>query len=366
MRLQIAYKGLEKQDKETLKKIITEKATELEAKLGSLANKDISLRGTLEKSKKHNRFRFGATMHLPHKMIVGEEEGGNALDVINKAFSELDRQAQKYKSRLKQEHVWKRVSRRKKLKSKTIEAKSVSSQPVITTSAGWFENIKPYLDDLYHFAIHEITYLQAIGDLTPDDMLPDELVDAVIVFAFEQQNKKPENLDTKAWLYQLAIDILDKEIESSQSRRQQISLETVIADEDIDTTIYEFYQPDEVLKLEDLIGVSDSLAEKEKEQALKQQTLAQLALAGLPRNWRRAAVLRHALGFPTEQVATIMRLEQAAIEDILEIAARFIAERTSHSGLPEGVQIERLLQVTVKKVFPQTYQDELCSKFTEE
>jgi ribosomal subunit interface protein len=365
MRIQITYKGLEKQDKKALKTLIDEKLADLEKKLGSLSGGDVSIRGTLEKNAKHKLYRFGTTLHLPHKMIAAEEEGENVTEVISKTFSELDRQAQKHKSRLKKEHLWKRVSRRKKLKSKAFEAQQVSDEPVIMHSESWFDNIKSQLDDLYHFAVHEITYLQAVGDLTPDDMLPDELIDAVIVSAFEKQNEKPENLDTKAWLYQLAIGILDKEIEQSRQRRKQISLETVIPDEDIDTNIYEFYQPDEVLKLVDLIGVSEAIPESEKDQVMVEQALAQPAMTSLPKDWRRAAMLHYGLDFSTEQVAAIMRMEQVAVEDSLKFAAHFMADRTSSIEVPEGVQLQRYLQVIVKKTLPQSDFDELQGKFKE-
>ncbi len=365
MRTQITYKGFEKQDKKALKTLINEKLADLEKKLGSLSDGDISIRGTLEKNANHKLFRFGATLHLPYKMIAAEEEGENVTEVINKTFSELERQAQKHKSRLKKEHLWKRVSRRKKLKSKILEAQPVADQPVTTHSESWFDSIKSHLDDLYHFAVHEITYLQAVGDLTSDDLLPDELVDAVIVSAFEKQNEKPGNLDTKAWLYQLAISILDKEIEQSRQRRKQISLETVIPDDDIDTNIYEFYQPDEVLKLGDLIGVSEAIPDSEKDQAMVEQALAQPAMTNLPKDWRRAAMLHHGLGFSTDQVAAIMGMEQVAIEDLLKLAARFMADRTSRLDVPEGVQLERYLQVTVKKTLPQSNFDELQGKFKE-
>lgn len=365
MRTQITYKGFEKQDKKTLKTLINEKFVDLEKKLGSLSDGDVSIRGTLEKNIKHKLFRFGATLHLPHKTIAAEEEGENVTEVVSKTFSELDRQAQKHKSRLKKEHLWKRVSRRKKLKSKVFEALSVADQSVISNSENWFDSIKSQLDDLYHFAVHEITYLQAVGDLSSDDMLPDELVDAVIVSAFERQQEKPENLDANAWLFQLAIAILDKEIEESRQRRKQISLETVIPDEDIDTSIYEFYQPDEVLKLVDLIGLSEAMPESEKDQALAEQILAQPAMTSLPRNWRRAAMLHYSLGFSTTQVAAIMNMEQTEIDNLLKLANRFMADRTSSTEVPEGVQLQRYLEVTIKKTLPQSNYDELQGKFKE-
>ncbi len=364
MRIQIAYKGLEKKDKKAFKPLINEKTADLEKRLGTFANGDVSLRGTLEKNSKHNLYRFGATLHLPHKIIAAEEEADNAHEAISKTFEELDRQAQRYKSRVKNEHLWKRTRRRKQLKNKFIEATGgSSSQPIIQSSADWFESIRPSLDDLYHFAMHEITYLQALGDLMPDDILPDELVDAVLVTAFEQQERKPEKLDTRAWLLQLAIEQLEKEVEESLERRKAISTETVIPDEDIDTNLYEFYQPDEVLKLIDLIGVSDAVPEAERAAALAEQEAALPALSDLPRDWRRAAILHYTMGLPVEDVATVMKIDRDRIEELLSLAERYIADRTRSNELPEGARIARVLEVSIRQTLTETSLDEFRNKF---
>jgi len=379
MRIHISYQGLEKQNKKTLNTLIRERADKLEEKLGSLADHDPSLKGTFQKHGKHQLFRFGATLHLLHKIIAADEDGEDAHVVIRKVFEELERQAQRYKSRLKNEHMWKRKARRKtldtypKVESDTetrAEAETTTQKTSTETDArtamkpaGWFDEIKPYLDDLYDFAVREITYLQATDDLRPDDLLPDELVDAVVVSSYEKRGEKPEDMDIRAWLHQLAIDILDEQTAKSHELRKAISLETVIPDEDIDTDLYEFYQPDDVLKLEDLIGAPETLPEVEASQVLAEQAQAQPAIAHLPRTWRRAALLRHASQFSVSEVAAIMRLDQAIIEDLLHTTARFLTERTDRTGLTSGVKIERVLTIR-RKITPASFVEGLRQKFS--
>ncbi len=383
MRIHISYQGLEKQNKKTLNTFIHEQADKLEEKLGSLADHDVSLKGTFQKHGKHQLFRFGATLHLLHKIVAADEDGEDAHVVIRKVFEELERQAQRYKSRLKNEHMWKRKARRKTLdtyqnvesgtdagaeaetSTQTTSAETAPQSTRKTTgeTAAWFDKIRPYLDDLYDFAVREITYLQATDDLRPDDLLPDELVDSVVVSSYEKQAEKPDDMDIRAWLHQLAIDILDEQTAKSQEQRKAISLETVIPDEDIDTDLYEFYQPDDVLKLEDLIGAPETLPEVEASQVLAEQAQAQPAIAHLPRTWRRAALLRHASQFSVPEVAAIMRLDQAMIEDLLHTTARFLTERTDRTGLTSGVKIERVLTIR-RMVTPTSFVDELQQKFS--
>jgi len=365
MRLHVSYQGLDKAEKKSLKPLIREQAERLEHKLGPLAEKDASIKATLQKhNQKKDLYRFGATLHLLHKIISADEEGSEPTVLVRKVFDELERQALRYKSRLKNEHTWKRKRRRQRLERTagtgqlqagqgTGEAKTAGDDP-----AEWFRLVQAHLDDLYDFARREITYLQAMDDLRPDDILPDELVDAVLVASWEQRANKPEDLDLRAWLHQLAIDQLEREVEQSRQRRLAVSTEEVIEDEDIDTDLYEFYQPDEVLKVEDLIGVPEQLPEIEARQVLLEQQRAQPAVAQLPPAWRRAALLHHAAGFEPEVVAAILRQELAVVRQLLSMAEQFLAARTVSADLPAGVRIERVFELRPIACPPQLVEEQ--------
>jgi ribosome-associated translation inhibitor RaiA/DNA-directed RNA polymerase specialized sigma24 family protein len=363
MRIHISFQGVDKALKKSIRGLVRELAERLEGKLGTLAQHDVSLKGTLQKhGQKKDLYRFGATLHLLHRIIPADEEGSEPAALVRKVFDELERQAMRYKSRIRNEHEWKRKTRRKPLVDIAAPAGDTAAaagdEAAINDPAEWFRQIRPHLDDLYDFARREITYLQAVDDLRPDDIRPDELVDAVLVTSWERRHDQPADLDLRAWLHQLAIDLLDQEVEASQQRRLAISTEEVIEDEDIDTDLYEFYQPDEVLKVEDLIGVPEQLPEIEAKQALLEQRQAQPALAQLPRSWRRAALLHHGAGFPVPVVAEILRSEVAAIEELLSIVARFLAERTDTLALPGGAQIERVLKLRAFSCPPELQQEQ--------
>ena len=363
MRIHISYQGVEKKSKKLLTKFFRKQAEKLEKKLGSLTQHDVSIKATLQKHSKKPVYRFGVNLHLLHKIVSADEEGDDPFTVIKKVFKELARQAQRYKSRLKNEHLWKRKVRRKQLKSvKALSEMAEETGSTVQTeahAANWFDDISPYLDDLYDFAVREITYLQASDDLRPGDILPDELVDAVVVLAYEKEQERPKELDIRAWLHQLAIDLLDAEIERSQQRRKTISLETTIEDEEIDRTLYEFYQPDDVLLLEDLIGTSEQLPEIEMQLTSEERGKVHQDIAHLPRIWRRAALLHYTAGFSREAVAAILSLETAQVRDLLAAVARFLDDHQASSG---GIVIESVFTVC-KKTYPAPLYTELQTKF---
>ncbi len=370
MRIHISYQGLDKPEKKTLKSLIDERTSQLERKLGALAELDVSLKGSLQKhNKKKDLYRFGAHLHLPQRIVSADEEGQEPLALVRKVFDELERQAQRYKSRLRNEQEWKRKSRRKPLHftaiTDTATGAASGTKSAADTPAQYFQRISPWLDDLYDFARREITYLQAVDDLRPNDILPDELVDAVLVTSWDRRNEKPDDLDLRAWLHQLAIDLLDQEVVNSRRRRLAVSTDEIIEDEDIDTDLYEFYQPDEVLKVEDLIGVPENLPDIEAKQALMEQQRAQPSVAQLPARWRRAALLHHGAGFELPLVARILREKVETVVYQLQVTAHFLAERTRAPDLPDGVRAENVWRI-LPKPCPRDLREEQQSKFIED
>ena len=362
MKVHISFRRIEKRTQHYIEGLVGEQAEKLEKKLGTLDRHDPSIKATFEKHGEKALYRFGAHMHLLRKIITADETGENPEAVVKEVFDELERQALRYKRRLKHEHEWKRKSRRKPLEiralTRAVEVEPETSPPETTPRppVNWFDEISPHLDGLYDFAAKEIAYLHATDELLPDDIRPDELVDAVLVAAFEKQAGKPEDLDTPAWLHQLALDLLDEEAARSRRRRNTVSLESEIEDEDIDTEIYEFYQPDEILRLEDMIGTPEGIPDEEAEEI---EEAALEALANLPKPWRRSAMLHHGVGFPEETVATILRTEKVRIGEMLESAERYLGD---HHAVPAHFTIERI-HVARRIACPEPLHSEFREKF---
>ena len=364
MKYRIDFRHIDKDTRAALGSLIDERIAHLEKRISAFSDKDLRLHGAVQQHAGQTLYRVGLSLHLPGRILSVEEESENAGTAITEAFSELERQALRYKSKIRHEHLWKRKSRRRELKDSL--AKATADTGTTATSGmqpqDWFSQVEPCLDGLYDFARHEITYLQDRGDLSPSDIQPDELVDSVVVTAWERQTRKPDDADFRAWLYQLAMEILDEEVRQHAQRAQNISLETVVSrgyDPD-DDSIYEFYQPDEVLRVEDLIAVND--------EAVEYQRYVPSVLAQLPRVWRRALLLRDLFDLTPDQIASALDLERASIDAAIVHAEQFVAAHlgeldiAGQESTPEepGVVLKRLL----RNGYPSVFHEELKKKFT--
>jgi len=343
---QVSYRNIDKQEKEKLKDLVAKLVPGLEEKLGRLARKNPSLRGAIQKHGSHKLYRLGLSLHVPGRTLATQEEGEDAASVIRQAFKELERLVARHKSLVKNEHLWKRKPRRRELKA-AAAAGALSGEPVTGPPSG-FAVIEPCLNDLYRLARREIIYLQASGDLLPSDITPEELVDTVAVLSLDKQHEKPENMELKPWLYRLALVQLEEEIRKSRESREALHLEERIvtregATADDDSWLFDFYQPDEVLSLEDLVAYPDDLSPEETTALAEEQRYVQPALATMPRSWRQALWFLHGEKIDPDQVALILDTPVAVLEQISRRAETFLRGRLADKGLVEWVGTEKSL-----------------------
>ncbi len=118
--------------------------------------------------------------------------------------------------------------------------------------------IEPFLPELLRAARRELNYHQALGDLRPEDLTPEELVGETLVRAWRDRHRKPRQLSVRAWLLGLQYRVLQRFIERERKWRSiwAISLDAPVPPEPIyddEESFWEWYQPDDFTKWEDII-----------------------------------------------------------------------------------------------------------------
>ncbi|HEX7962068.1 MAG TPA: sigma-70 family RNA polymerase sigma factor, partial [Terriglobales bacterium] len=93
-----------------------------------------------------------------------------------------------------------------------------------------------------------------------------------------------------------------------------------------------FYTPDEALKVEDIIPDLEFPTPEEEAERGELRECVNRALADLPREWRRALLLRYIEEFDVAEVATIMRKRETDIKSMLERARRELRQRLLEAG----------------------------------
>ena len=213
----------------------------------------------------------------------------------------------------------------------------------------FFSQVRGEIDGLYSFVRERVAYYESTGDLRPGDVTPEDLADSVLLRAYgefagrstSQGAQEPREWPTGASLKQLA----EKQLESIVQRLRAARGRAIYLNEDIPETppaeevstlgeeVLDFYQPDEDLKVEDIFPDLD-MATPEELVAAKQELLrcVNTALAGMPKQWRRALRLRNGAGLTSAELAEVLDTAEPEIERILEYARAHLRQRLVEAG----------------------------------
>jgi RNA polymerase sigma factor (sigma-70 family) len=204
----------------------------------------------------------------------------------------------------------------------------------------FFKNVQPHLDNLNQFVRNEIDYQLATGDLKTDELPPEDVIDSVLVLAFEEYEKNPPKLPLDRWLIMLAMNYIRKEINGlRQGHEDFVELDENIPDMRPEEQVnqlgeerLDFFQPDEDLQMEDV--VADPLAETPEQVAESVEAVQQFVnqdLLELPRAWRDAFVLTRVQGFSTAEIAEIFDQPEKKVKQNLQQAENALKKKLMDS-----------------------------------
>src|SRR4051794_8645524 len=172
-----------------------------------------------------------------------------------------------------------------------------------------------HLSDLSEYVRHVLAATEAAGELTPDELTAEDVVDDVILRAYREFARKPEGQQVGNRLRQLAKEQIRSEIRRRRWERehlihiQQDVPETSPAEEaaQLGDELLHFYQPHEDLRVEDV--VQDPAAampgDDPDDEQRELRRCVDLALAELPRLWRRMLMLRYVKKLTCARVARV-------------------------------------------------------------
>lgn len=126
--------------------------------------------------------------------------------------------------------------------------------------------VEPHLEELVRAARHDIRYHQYLGDLEPGDLTPEELIGEALLRAWHSRRQRPEEASLRAWLLGTKHRVLQRLIEQEHRERALwvVSLEDPVPPAplfDDDESFWEWYQPDDVTRWEDVLPAMPSAGE---------------------------------------------------------------------------------------------------------
>jgi RNA polymerase sigma factor (sigma-70 family) len=207
--------------------------------------------------------------------------------------------------------------------------------------AMFFSVVGRYLDNLQHFVRHQLAYAQTVGDLGPGELDTEDVVDAILLRAYREFVKAPPAGPFRRWLFGLAREQVAVEIRRQKAWRERTPLRT---EQDVPETppeeavstlgdeVLDFYEPDEDLKLEDVIADMFVMTPEEEAETRELRWCVDAALAGMPQAWRQAVRLRYVDGRGVAEIAKTLGVPEGEARRLLEHASQYLRQRLVESG----------------------------------
>jgi RNA polymerase sigma factor (sigma-70 family) len=205
----------------------------------------------------------------------------------------------------------------------------------------FFALVGPHVKRLYHFVRHLLGYQEAVGNLRPGELPADEVVDALLVRAYREFVKQPPPSRPKGWLIEQARRQVAIEVRRLGVWQGRTSVHT---EDEVPATppaeyvtrlgeeILEFHEPDENLKVEDVIPDLDLTAPDERAESDELRWSVTAALAGLPEEWREIVLLHHVEGLAGAELARVAGTSPAEVEAVLDLARQYLRQRLVEMG----------------------------------
>lgn len=330
--------GIHQRTKEAVENELGEMMPRLKRLLFQFRPEEKTLRAHMA-TQKNNEFRLTLSIRMPGRNILVERTGQNLIPLVNEVKQSLLEQIKAQTSVIRKERL-------RKKSAQQVEAiqDAIGSSDMISAGEAdeevfrdrFTSRLKLVLQELHGHVIRLIRLSQLAGDLPPNYLKPGEVVDDVIVRAYERVRTRQGEEITPAILYRIAEDILSDEIRNSQESSGNVSMEEKVPPRsphwevnDLNDDMLDFYQPEEMLLYEDImpdVHVPDPVRILDEEEQMKDISFA---LSKMEPRARSCFLLNRVEGFEVYEIALMQGREEEEVSKDIQGCEDFLIDSYS-------------------------------------
>lgn len=176
------------------------------------------------------------------------------------------------------------------------------------------ERIMPLYGLLLRHARQELRAQEALGQIPPGTILPEDIVDDALMQALDHAEEAPRD-PLYPWLRRFVRQAIERAAREGRRHRREASFETPIGTQWPND---DSHSPPRRL-IDILPDPSSPIPEEVVESRELQEELARL-LSRLPRSWREPFLLRYRDGLPTRTIAKLEGLPPEVVRRRIELA----------------------------------------------
>ncbi len=335
MKLDIRHEGL-KMDRD-LTAFIQQKAAGLEKRLKRYHPEMAHLTVKINQVAQKNIYVCKLDLNVLRDYISVKKEASTPSLAFQDAFRALRKEFEKYRLKIN-----------KNLRSRQMlhRQRSAAAEVQVSDWENYFQTVVSHkLKDLLRLARHELLNYQLSGQLEPGELLPEDIVDEAVLRVFTRATPGETPKDLMRSLTRTVLQVAREFAGTiSRERAQTISVDKrtgLLPPQEAVTTLGEeilyFYQPDEVLKVEDVMEDPSALTPEEILQDEEIINLLYYHLNELPEAQRKAYVLVAIEGFSPEETAMVLDAAPEKVMEWVQQARQTLGQKLARdrAALPE-------------------------------
>ncbi len=281
-------------------------------------------------------YRIKLRMHVPPKTIlVSESRAEEPETAIDGAVNALLGKVANHINRVRRQESYKRLTRRSRLENYRAHQETLPTGDVNDATA----LIDTLLPRLERAVKRELAFLQSQGALPPDYPTVQDVVGEVVAAVISDWKTGMDSHAAYLRMLKELHRVLDKEVQASRTFGEMVPLEEPApldpadqAENMVGEEFYEFWQPDELLRIEDVIagGAAEIPAASARDDQKIGYTLR--LLRDLPIAWRRALMLHELEDIAEEEMTSILGIDLPTVAARISQADHYIRARLTEAG----------------------------------
>lgn len=197
--------------------------------------------------------------------------------------------------------------------------------------------IKDDLNKLYLFTQRQLAYHEALNDLPQNEVDPYDLIDRAVIEVLAQ--KPDSTIKFGHLLYATVLKNINKKVDELERReRRETSIDNNVPDAVVESGsnntdktlgdyVLDFWQPDQDLKLADLIIDEEVPSPAELEDMRSRQTEVYQGLDALPIKWREDFIFFAVERWSLKKIADLRGVAEKKIREQIRATQAFLRER---------------------------------------
>jgi len=307
----------------------------------------IHLKGLVEQNSARAGTTVSLNLRLPSGQLAVQESAPNATAALKAAFDDLLGQIGRHKELLRNSHRWKRrpIAEEHPISEIPFEETIASVPPSLASAEEIRSHVNANFGRLRLFVERELYMRENSGQLQPDSISVEEIVDEAVARALDEKMQKPDRLGLEGWLYRLSIQALDDFASRLPAGESDVNLQGLRRrrnERASDEPRMQFHQPDEAMTTES--GIPDLGMATPEEIAYTDEMIAlvQFALDGAAPRDRESFILHALEGFSVDEIAAITDQRREQVEQAIARAR----DKLRHAFPIDNPFKKKLLQET--------------------